>query len=90
MARTFGQRVSKMLGVKDEVVAIDLDCAADEWLRLHDPDPAALILRGLAAPAADENSDGLVYPAGDPALDDIMTAVQNKETNRIVMWGNPA
>jgi hypothetical protein len=80
--------VSQLLGVKDEVVAIDLDCAADEWLRLYDPDSAALILRGMAATAANEDSDGRVYRAGDPEPDDPMEAIRTGRTHRTVMWGD--
>lgn len=46
--KTFGQSVSQRLGILDDAVAYDLDCAAALVLRIADPDPVTALMKALA------------------------------------------
>lgn len=54
MCRTFGQTPSARMGIRDPVLADDIDVLASELLRREDPDPLELLSVALLGGAQPE------------------------------------
>jgi hypothetical protein len=49
------ERTSARLGIKDEVIALAVDLAADAVARIVDPDPIILLLKSFAGNKEEES-----------------------------------